>query len=317
MLDGQHEEAVASARKAVALGPNSAEAYLNLAVVLTYAGLHDDTRFGLETVLRLNPKPSRQVHEYQAFVLYMNHRYADALAALGKGQDVAMGNLGLETLAGANARLGRLGRGEAAIKTLLQRQPEMCIAWFRVTFAHHAREQDLSDRLEALRWPGCEWPYGIEGDPAHQLKGEAIDASTFGRAWEGERVGFGPFVQYVETDGAFIERGPNMQVTRGVTARRSSVPDVSGTQLGRPLCGPIYRNPTGTPDKQDEYTYLNGYEVKRFSSPNDAAVRTRRTVTQRAASLASIAGQLASAFATTASGCGSQSCSSPPLPKNR
>ncbi len=42
MLDSQHEEAVASARKAVALAPNSAEAYLNLAVVLVYAGLHDD-----------------------------------------------------------------------------------------------------------------------------------------------------------------------------------------------------------------------------------------------------------------------------------
>ena len=120
MLDSQHEEAVASARKAVALGPNSAEAYLNLAVVLVYAGLHEDALRAMETVLRLNPKPGRQVHEYQAFVLYMNHRYADALAALGKGQDVAMGNLGLETLAGANARLGRLDEARAAIKALLQ-----------------------------------------------------------------------------------------------------------------------------------------------------------------------------------------------------
>ena len=267
MLDGQHEEAVASARKAVALGPNSAEAYLNLAVVLIYAGLHEDALRAMETVLRLNPKPSRQVHEYQAFVLYMNHRYADALAALGKGQDVAMGNLGLETLAGANARLGRPDEAKAAIKTLLQRQPEMCIAWFRVTFAHHAREQDLSDRLDALRLAGLsEWPYGIEGDPAHQLKGEAIDASTFGHAWEGERVGSGPFVQYVEADGAFVERGPNMQVT-GAASRQGDLLCLTfpALHLGRPLCGPIYRNPTGTPDKQDEYTYLNGYEVKRFS----------------------------------------------------
>ena len=267
MLDSQHEEAVASARKAVALGPNSAEAYLNLAVVLTYAGLHEDALRAMETVLRLNPKPSRQVHEYQAFVLYMNHRYADALAALGKGQDVAMGNLGLETLAGANARLGRPDEAKAAIKTLLQRQPEMCIAWFRVTFAHHAREQDLSERLDALRLAGLsEWPYGIEGDPAHQLKGEAIDASTFGHGWEGERVGSGPFVQYVEADGAFVERGPNMQVT-GAASRQGDLLCLTfpALQLGRPLCGPIYRNPTGTPDKQDEYTYLNGYEVKRFS----------------------------------------------------
>jgi hypothetical protein len=35
--------------------------------------------------------------------------------------------------------------------------------------------------------------------------------------------------------------------------------------LGRPLGGPIYRNPAATADKQDEYTYLNAYEAKRFS----------------------------------------------------
>jgi adenylate cyclase len=150
---------------------------------------------------------------------------------------------------------------------LLERHPDTCIAWFRVTFAHHAREQDLNDRLEALRLAGLhEWPHGVEGDPAHQLKGEAIDASTFGRTWAGERVGFGPFVQYVDVDGAFIERGPNMQVT-GAASRQGDLlcltfPAIS---MGRPQCGPIYRNPAGSPDKQDEYTYLNAYAAKRFS----------------------------------------------------
>ena len=267
MLDSQHEEAVASARKAVALGPNSAEAYLNLAVVLVYAGLHEDALQAMATVLRLNPKPSRQVHEYEAFVLYMNGRYADALAALGKGGDGAIGDLGLEMLAGANARLGQLDEARAAIEQLLERHPDTCIAWFRVTFAHHAREQDLNHRLEALRLAGLhEWPHGVEGDPAHQLKGEVIDASTFGRTWAGERVGFGPFVQYVDADGTFIERGPNMQVT-GAASRQGDLlcltfPAIS---MGRPQCGPIYRNPVGSPDKQDEYTYLNAYAAKRFS----------------------------------------------------
>ena len=125
----------------------------------------------------------------------------------------------------------------------------------------------MNDRLEALRLAGLpEWPYGIEGDPAHQLKGEAIAAATFGHAWEGERVGSGPFLQYVEADGTFVERGPNMQVT-GAASRQGDLLCLTfpALNLGRPLCGPIYRNPAGTPDKQDEYTYLNGYEVKRFS----------------------------------------------------
>ena len=267
MLDSQHEEAVASARKAVALAPNGAEAYLNLAIVLVYAGLHDDALRAIATVLRLNPKPPRQVHEYQAFVLYMNDRYADALEALGKGADEAIGDLGLETLAGANARLGRLDEARAAIKIMLQRTPDDNIARHRVVNAHHARAEDLTQRLEALRLAGLpEWPYGFQGDSTRQLKGEAIDALTFARTWTGERIRWGPFTQYVDAEGAFIERGPNMQVT-GTASRRGDLlclqfPAIS---LGRSQCGPIYRNPTGTRENHDEYSYLNAYEVKQFS----------------------------------------------------
>jgi hypothetical protein len=73
-------------------------------------------------------------------------------------------------------------------------------------------------------------------------------------------------VQYVEADGAFVERGPNMQVT-GAASRQGDFLCLTfpALNLGRPLCGPVYRNPIGSPEKQDEYTYLNGYEVKRFS----------------------------------------------------
>jgi adenylate cyclase len=267
MLDSQHEEAVASARKAVALAPNSAEAYLNLAVVLVYAGLHDDALQAMATVLRLNPKPSHQVHEYQAFILYMNGRYADALAALGKVPDAAISELGLETLAGANARLGRMDEARAAIEALAQRYPDQSIAGYRVAYAHHARKDDLTKRLDALRLAGLpEWPYGVQGDTAHQLTGEAIDALTFGHTWVGERVNSGPFMQYVESDGAFVERGPNTQLT-GTASRHGDLLCLQfpALFLGRPLCGPIYRNPTGTPESRDEYSYLNGYEVKRFS----------------------------------------------------
>ncbi len=82
MFESEHENAVASARKAVALNPNSAEAHLNLAVVLVYAGRQDMALQVMETVLRLDPKPPNYVHDYYGLTLYMNQRYADALAAL-------------------------------------------------------------------------------------------------------------------------------------------------------------------------------------------------------------------------------------------
>ncbi|MCH8914155.1 MAG: tetratricopeptide repeat protein [Planctomycetes bacterium] len=268
MFDSEHENAVASARKAVALNPNSAEAHLNLAVVLVYAGRQNEALQAMETVLRLNPKPPSYVHDYYGLALYMNRRYDEALAALDEAQDMTKSDLGLELLAAVNARMGRMDAAKAAIQGLLERIPDQSLAWYRVLFAHHAREEDRAERLEALRLAGLpEWPYGFEGDPAFRLTGDAIDALTNGRTWIGERVGSGTFMQYVQANGAFIERGPDYQLVGTV----SRIGDMLCLQspallLGRQDCGPIFRNPSGTPEQQDEYTYPNAYALKQFST---------------------------------------------------
>jgi len=268
MLDSAHGEATASARKAVALSPNSAEAYLNLAVVLVFAGAPEEALQAMETVLKLDPKPPRHVHDYHGFVLYMNRRYAEAIEVLEKGENVAKSDFGLETLAAANARIGRMDEARDAIETLLERWPGHSLASVRVAYAHHAREQDLAHRLDALRLAGLsEWPYGFQGDPDYRLEGDAIDALTFGRTWIGERTGFGPFMQYVDAKGAFVERGPSYRLA-GTASRKGDLLclETPGVLLGRPHCGPIYRNPTGTSDSQDEYIYLNAYLAKRFTA---------------------------------------------------
>jgi tetratricopeptide (TPR) repeat protein len=268
MLDSEHGEAIASARKAVALGPNSAEAHLNLAVVLIFAGEPEEALQAMETALQLDPKPPRHVRDYYGLVLYMNHRHAEAIAMLEEGENVARSDFGLETLAAANARMGRMDEAKAAIETLLERWPGHSLASARVAYAHHAREEDVVLRLDALRLAGLpEWPYGLEGDPEHRLSGDAIDALTFGRTWVGERAGFGSFMQYVDADGAFIERGPDYQLV-GTASRQGDdlCLNTPGVLLGRPQCGPIYRNPTGAPESQDEYIYLNAYLAKRFTA---------------------------------------------------
>jgi tetratricopeptide (TPR) repeat protein len=268
MLDNAHVEAIASARKAVALSPNSAEANLNLAVVLVFAGAPEEALQAMETVLRLDPNPPRHVHDYYGLVLYMNHRYAEAIEVLEKGENVAKSDFGLETLAAANARIGRMDEARDAIETLLERWPGHSLASVRVAYAHHAREEDLAHRLDALRLAGLsEWPYGFQGDPEHRLKGDAIDALTFGRTWIGERTGFGSFMQYTDAKGAFVERGPSHRLA-GTASRKGDLLclETPGVLLGRPHCGPIYRNPGGTPESQDEYIYLNAYLAKRFTT---------------------------------------------------
>src|SRR5439155_11400686 len=83
MLDGEVDEALASVQKAVALDPNGADAELNRAIVLTYAGQNSEALAAMHRVLQLDPKPRSQVSDYYGFVLYMNNRYEDALQALG------------------------------------------------------------------------------------------------------------------------------------------------------------------------------------------------------------------------------------------
>lgn len=268
MFESEHENAIASARKAVALNPNSAEAHLNLAVVLVYAGRQDEALQAMETVLRLNPKPPSYVHDYYGLALYMNHRYAEALAALEHEHYITKSDLGLELLAEVNARMGRMDAAKAAIQGMLARIPDQNLAWYRVLFAHHARAEDRAERLEALRLAGLpEWPFGFEGDPAFRLTGDAVDALSNERTWVGERVGSGTFLQYVQANGAFIERGPDYQLVGTV----SRIGDMLCLQspallLGRQDCGPIFRNPSGTPEHQNEYTYPNAYALKQFSA---------------------------------------------------
>jgi TolB-like protein/Flp pilus assembly protein TadD len=268
MFESEHEDAVVSARTAVALNPNSAEAYLNLAVVLVYAGLQEEALQSMETVLRLNPKPPNYVYDYYGLTLYMNHRYAEALAALEQEHNIPKSELRLELLAAVNARMGRMDAAKAAIQGIFERAPDQALSWYRVLFAHHAQEEDRAERLGALRLAGLpEWPYGFEGDPAFRLTGDAIDALTNGRTWTGERVGSGVFMQYVQTNGAFIERGPDYQLVGTVSRKGDMLCSRSpAVLLGRQHCGPIFRNPLGTPENQDEYTYPNAYGLKHFSA---------------------------------------------------
>ena len=267
MIEGRNEAALDSARRAIALNRNSAESHLNLAVVLIYAGHQDEALREMETVLRLNPKPPNYVHDYYGLALFMNRRFGEALAVLEQEQSATRSELNLEMLAAVNARLGRLEAARAAVEGMIERYPDTNLAWFRVMFAHHARQQDLEERLEALRLAGVPaWPRGFEGDPALRLRGEAIDDLISNRTWVGEHVGVGPFTQYMQADGGFIERGPDYQLAGTASLNNDMLCLQSPAVLmGRQHCGPIYRNPSGNRESQDEYIYPNAFRLKRFS----------------------------------------------------
>lgn len=267
-LDGKHDEAIASVQKSVSLDPNSADAQLNLAIVLIYAGQQTDALAAMKRVLQLNPKPQTQVYDYYALALFMNKRYEQAVQAVRMAGAPMESDLGLEVLAMAYARLGRTQDAHAAVETILKRAPGASLAAARIIYSHHRHQEDLDNRIEALRDAGMpEWPYGFHGNPADQLDAAAIRGLIMNKTVAGHQHGGFPFVMQVDAHGDYAQRGP-----QGLTAGKITFEDdlmcmQSGAMaVGRKFCCPVYRNPGGSSASQDEYVFADVATVWYFSA---------------------------------------------------
>jgi adenylate cyclase len=267
MLDSEWDEALASVQKAVALDPNGAEAELNLAIVLTYAGQNPAALTAMERVLQLDPKPRPQVFDYYGFVLYMNGQYEKALEVLSQVRPEERSDLGLETLAMANARLGRMAEAHDAVAAILKKIPVQNLAVLRVVYAHHRRQQDLDHRIDALRVAGLpEWSFDFRGRDEDRLDASAIRALAGDGTWVGHQHNGAPFVMELSANGDFAMSSQN-----GIIAGTFTLEDnlfctrSSATLLGRKFCGPLYRNPQGSSETRDEYVLPDSVTVWYFS----------------------------------------------------
>jgi adenylate cyclase len=267
MLDGEIDQAIESVQRAVALDPNGADAKLNLAIVLTFAGRNPEALTAIEQVLRLDPKPKPQVYDYYALVLYMNHRYEEALRALRTAGSDRLGDVGLETLAMANAQLGRMEDAHAAVEAILKRIPSQSVASLRVVYGHHQRQEDLDHRLVALRDAGLpEWCYNFSSRPEDRLDASAIRALVLNKTWIGHLQNGAPFLMQLSSNGDFAMRAPTSMAVGNFTLENDSFcTQTAGVLLGRKFCSPVYRNPAGSAETQSEYVYPDSTTVRYFS----------------------------------------------------
>ena len=164
MVDRKHDDALAAARKSVELHPGSAEAHLTLATVLAHDGAPEQAIAELRTARRLDPKPAPAFFLTSGLAHFLNRDYEAAIAELRDFEtavtalDQVPDNTALEyleTLAGAYARLGRVAEAEDVVGRLLARVPWANLAYYRVLYGHHRRDEDLDHRIEALAAAGC------------------------------------------------------------------------------------------------------------------------------------------------------------------
>ena len=266
-LDGEHDAAIASVQKAVTLAPNSAEALLNMAIVLIYAGQQPEALAAMERVLQLNPKPQAQVYDYYALALFMNKRYEEAVQAVRQAGATMKSDLALEVIAMAYARLGRSENTQKALEALMERLPATNLTATRVIYGHHRRQDDLDNRVNALRDAGVpEWPYGFRGSSADRLDGAAIRALAVDKIWVGRQHGGAPFVMQVTAKGEYAQRGPLGLTAGKVTFEGDLMCMQSGAlAVGRKFCSPVYRNPEGSSEGQDEYVFPDIATIWYFS----------------------------------------------------
>jgi adenylate cyclase len=266
-LDGQHEEALASAKRAVALGPSDAEAYTALSLVLTFYGRPAEAVVAIETAMRLNPSLPANDRSVAGLAFFFNDDYERAIEMLERARDEAPNVDDIQgLLTAAYAQAGRMDAARQAAAEAIRLAPNLCVELYRVVLAHLRREEDRAKILDAMIAGGLpRWPYGFTAGAAEALAAAEIRDLAFGRTAEGRIESGGPALAQIQPDGQMAFRTTTYMVT-GVAFVVGDLlcERTDALSLGRPICGPVYRRP---PPREDDlaYIYVNASKVFYFS----------------------------------------------------
>jgi adenylate cyclase len=264
-VDGEHEAAIQSARRAVNFGPSDAEAYATLASVLVYAGKPAEAVAAAEAALRLNPKPPAAILLTAGLALFFDGQYERSIEALEQALNLAPElNEPHEFLAMAYAQAGKLDEAKHEVEVLLERAPSLNVQFEKLMATHHRRAEDLNRRLEALRKAGFpEWPFGYEGSNEGRMDRAEARPLIFGRTWQGQHELATPFIAQISQDGTVAFRDPNSLSTGKFLLRDDMLCYQSEDfALGRPNCGFLYRDVGQT---RYDYVYVNAFSLFHFS----------------------------------------------------
>lgn len=271
VVDRRYEEAIASARRAVAIGSGDAGAQIALGYVQLFAGNHAEAAAAVETALRLDPNLSAVDREIAGLVFLLQGNNAKAIETLERTRDdaPAVGHFRI-TLAAAYARAGRLPDAQAAIADglrLIARfdSPDALrhLSAWRISFAHFRDTRDLALIIDALHQAGLpEWPFGFTADEHDRLKGEEIASLVLGHTLQGQlepdRL---PAILQIGRDGKAGFRTMTRMLTETVYVDRGLLCEQSENMFGRPDCGPVYKR--GGADGKG-YTFVNSSKVFHF-----------------------------------------------------
>ncbi len=269
VVDQRYEEAIESAKRAVALGPGDVEAHIALGYVYLFAGKFADSTAAIETALRLDPNLPPIDRLVAGLVFFFSGDNDRAIAALERARDDAPGvSPTLIALAAAYARAGRLAEARAAVAQGSRFPPNYSsLSAIRINWAHFRNAKDLTFLLDALREAGLpEWPFSFSAEEHDRLNGEAIARLVLGHTLQGRIEPGLPALMQIGQDGKTAFRTSRQFIIETVFVNRDDLCEKSEGVFGRADCGPVYK--WGSAAGQPSYAYVNSGKVYYFSPVN-------------------------------------------------
>jgi tetratricopeptide (TPR) repeat protein len=270
VVDRRYDEAIASAKRAVAAGPGDAEAQIALGYVQLFAGNHSEAVAAVETALRLDPDLSPTDREIAGLVFLLQGNNAKAIETLERSRDDAPAVSEFRmALGAAYYRAGRLPDAQTTLSDALRLMVGSesfnwrSLASWRIGYAHFRNPQDLAVIIDALGQAGMpEWPFGFTADEHDQLKGVEIASLVLGHMLQGQlEPGRQPAILQIGRDGRAGFRSMTRMFTETVYVDHDLLCEQSENMFGRPDCGPVYRRSDAT---TKGYTYVNSGKVFHF-----------------------------------------------------
>jgi adenylate cyclase len=157
MMQGQHDDSIASLETAIELNPSFAQAYHGLGMALTLAGRLEEAKAALGRSERLSPRDpilwaSTAVHAL-ACILSRDHEEALHWARKTIQNPRSAGYWPYAVLAAALAHLGQMDEARAAVTEALEAKPDLSLTYLEKTLP--TKEPDgLEPYLDGLRKAG-------------------------------------------------------------------------------------------------------------------------------------------------------------------
>lgn len=270
--DGQHDEAIAEAERAIALDTNDPAGHMAVAEINVLGGAPDKALSHIQAAMRLDPFFPADYLFWQGLAEFNLERYDEAIVTLERAVDRNPGYYPLWTaLVSAQGHLGRMQDAQASIDLANEHRANVGRAPLSLTVVDFWRFKDPEDaeRLhEGLREAGVpDLPFNYNGSAENKLDGDEIRDLLFGRTYSGRDPYSGSdWHTTIESDGRATTEapwysGPQVRwIEDGLLCHRSE-----GSAPESRVCGFIFRNPKGTRQKRDEYHWVGGPGIYPFS----------------------------------------------------